>query len=100
MPGLRGLPRQRRSHLRAAGRHEPHPGGPANRRRWVLGTPVYYAHLSGYLKLAIDRMYSLWTTEGGWRLGLTGKRRGAVVVVQADAEEETPQKVADYLFPC
>ena len=64
---------------------------------WVLGTPVYYSHLSGHLKLAIDRMYSFWTTEGGWKLGLTGKRRGAVVVVQADAEEETPRAVADYL---
>jgi multimeric flavodoxin WrbA len=64
---------------------------------WVLGTPVYYAELSGYLKLAIDRMYSFWTTEGGWVLGLTGKRRGAVIAVQADTEEATPAKVADYL---
>jgi multimeric flavodoxin WrbA len=64
---------------------------------WVLGTPVYYAHLSGYLKTAIDRMYSLWTTEGGWQLGLPGTRRGAVVVVQADPEKETPAKVADYV---
>jgi multimeric flavodoxin WrbA len=64
---------------------------------WVLGTPVYYAHLSGYLKTAIDRMYSLWTTEGGWQLGLSGTRRGAVVVVQADPEKETPAKVADYV---
>lgn len=64
---------------------------------WVLGTPVYYAHLSGYLKIAIDRMYSFWTTEGGWQLALPGTRRGAVVVVQADPEQETPTKVADYV---
>ena len=64
---------------------------------WVLGTPVYYAQLSGYMKLAIDRMYSFWTTQGGWQLGLSGARRGAVIVVQADPEQETPSRVADYL---
>jgi multimeric flavodoxin WrbA len=65
---------------------------------WVLGTPVYHAHVSGTLKRVIDRMYAFYTNEGGdWRLGLEGRRAGAVVVVQADAERETPRRVAEYL---
>lgn len=64
---------------------------------WVLGTPVYYNHVSGTLKVVIDRLYSFYTTEGGWRLGLPGTRQGAVVVVQADPGPEVPTRVADYL---
>jgi len=65
---------------------------------WVIGTPVYHAHVTGTLKRVIDRLYAFYTTEGGgWRLGLPGRRRGATVVVQADAERETPRRVAEYL---
>ncbi len=65
---------------------------------WVFGTPVYHAHVTGTLKNVIDRMYAFYTTEGGeWRLGLEGRRCGAVIVVQADPEEETPRRVAEYL---
>lgn len=65
---------------------------------WVFGTPVYHANVTGTLKRVIDRMYAFYTNEGGeWRLGLEGKRCGAVVVVQADAEQETPRRVAEYL---
>lgn len=65
---------------------------------WVFGTPVYHAHLTGTLKRVIDRLYAFFTNEGGrWRLGLEGRRRGAIIVVQADPERETPQRVADYL---
>jgi multimeric flavodoxin WrbA len=65
---------------------------------WVLGTPVYHGHVTGTLKRVIDRFYAFYTTEGGeWRLGLTEQRCGAVIVVQADAERETPTRVAEYL---
>jgi multimeric flavodoxin WrbA len=65
---------------------------------WVLGTPVYHAHITGTLKRVIDRLYTFYTTEGGeWRLGLEGERRGAVIVVQADPEQETPLRAAEYL---
>ena len=65
---------------------------------WVFGTPVYHAHVTGTLKRVIDRMYAFYTTESGeWRLGLEGTRCGAVIVVQADAEQETPRRVAEYL---
>ncbi len=65
---------------------------------WVFGTPVYHAHVTGTLKRVIDRMYAFYTNEGGeWRLGLEGRRCGAVIVVQADAEHETPERVAEYL---
>lgn len=65
---------------------------------WVLGTPVYHAHVTGTLKRVIDRLYAFYTNEGGeWRLGLEGQRRGATIVVQADPEEQTPQRVAEYL---
>ncbi len=65
---------------------------------WVLGTPVYHAHVTGTLKRVIDRFYAFYTSEGGeWRLGLTEQRRGAVIVVQADPEPETPRRVAEYL---
>lgn len=65
---------------------------------WVFGTPVYHANVTGTLKRVIDRMYAFYTNEGGeWRLGLEGRRCGAVIVVQADAEQETPLRVAEYL---
>ncbi|HUU55430.1 MAG TPA: NAD(P)H-dependent oxidoreductase [Armatimonadota bacterium] len=65
---------------------------------WVFGTPVYHAHVTGTLKRVIDRMYAFYTTESGeWQLGLEGRRCGAVIVVQADAEQETPRRVAEYL---
>jgi|GEM_PF-338685 len=65
---------------------------------WVFGTPVYHAHISGTLKRVIDRMYAFYTNEGGqWRLGLEGRRCGAVVAVQAEAEPETPKRVTEYL---
>ena len=65
---------------------------------WVFGTPVYHANVTATLKRVIDRMYAFYTNEGGeWRLGLEGRRLGAVIVVQADAEQETPRRVAEYL---
>lgn len=65
---------------------------------WVLGSPVYHAHITGTLKRVIDRLYAFYTNQGGeWRLGLQGNRRGLVIVVQADPEIETPRRVAEYL---
>ncbi len=64
---------------------------------WVLATPVYFWHVSASMKLAIDRFFSFFTTEGGWQLALPGEQRGAVIVVQADADRETPERVAEYL---
>jgi multimeric flavodoxin WrbA len=64
---------------------------------WVLATPVYFWSVSGPMKLAIDRFFSFFTEQGGWQLALPGERRGAVLVVQADPDQEVPDKVAGYL---
>ncbi len=64
---------------------------------WVFGCPVYFWNVAAPLKRVIDRLYAFYTEEGGWHLGLEGKRRGAVIVVQADAEQETPRRNADYI---
>lgn len=65
---------------------------------WVFGTPIYHMHVTATLKRVIDRLYAFYTTEGErLRLGLEGRRRGAVIVVQADPDCETPQSVAEYL---
>ena len=64
---------------------------------WVLATPVYFMSVSGPMKLAIDRCYSFFTEQGGWQLALPGERRGAVIVVQADPDQEVPDKVVAHL---
>lgn len=64
---------------------------------WVFATPIYFWHVTASMKRVIDRLYAFYTEEGGWRLGLEGKRRGAVIVVQADSGKETPEQVATYL---
>ncbi len=64
---------------------------------WVFGAPVYFWNVAAPLKRVIDRLYAFYTEEGGWHLGLEGSRRGAVIVVQADAEQETPKRNADYI---
>lgn len=64
---------------------------------WVFGCPVYFWNVAAPLKRVIDRLYAFYTEEGGWHLALEGKRRGAVVVVQADAEQETPRRNAEYI---
>ncbi len=64
---------------------------------WVLATPVYFWHVTAPMKRVIDRLYAFFTEEGGWRLGLEGKRRGGVIVVQADPGGGTPERVASYL---
>jgi multimeric flavodoxin WrbA len=64
---------------------------------WVLATPVYFWHVSGSMKLAVDRFFSFFTDQPEWRLALPGARRGAVIVVQADADQETPDRIAEYL---
>jgi multimeric flavodoxin WrbA len=64
---------------------------------WVFATPVYFWSVSAPMKRVIDRLYAFYTEEGGWRLGLEGTRKGAVIVVQADPDRETPERVAEYL---
>lgn len=64
---------------------------------WVFGCPVYFWNVAAPLKRVIDRLYAFYTEDGGWHLGLEGKRRGAVIVVQAEPEQETPRRNADYL---
>jgi multimeric flavodoxin WrbA len=64
---------------------------------WVFASPVYFWHVSAPMKRVIDRLYACYTEEGGWRLGLEGTRKGAVIVVQADPDQETPAGVAKYL---
>ncbi len=64
---------------------------------WVFGGPIYFWNISGSLKRVIDRLYAFYTEEGGWHLGLEGTRKGAVIVVQADGEQETPKRMAEYL---
>ena len=64
---------------------------------WVFATPVYFWHLNAAMKRVIDRLFACYTSEGGWRLGWEGARRGAVIAVQADPDATVPQQVAAYL---
>ncbi|MGD0112176.1 MAG: flavodoxin family protein [Armatimonadota bacterium] len=64
---------------------------------WVFAAPVYFWNVSAPMKRVIDRLYAFYTEEGGWHVGLEGTRKGGVIVVQADAEEETPKRMAEYM---
>jgi len=62
---------------------------------WVLATPVYFGHVASPLKRVIDRFFAFYTLEDGWHAAIGNNRRGAVIVVQADAS--SPMYVANYL---
>jgi len=64
---------------------------------WVFAAPVYFWNVTAPMKRVIDRLYAFYTEEGGWHLGLEGTRKGGVIVVQADAEQERPKRMAEYL---
>lgn len=52
---------------------------------WVIGTPVYMGHVSGQLKLLLDRMYGFTGPNGEKRLP-AGKK--VVVAITQEADEE------------
>jgi multimeric flavodoxin WrbA len=64
---------------------------------WVFAAPVYFWNVAAPMKRVVDRLYAFYTEDGGWHLGLEGTRKGAVIVVQADGEQETPKRLAEYL---
>jgi multimeric flavodoxin WrbA len=64
---------------------------------WVLGTPVYWFHVSAHLKAVIDRLYALFTFDGDYHCRLTTARRGLAVVVQEAETDEEAREVAAYL---
>jgi len=64
---------------------------------WVLGTPVYFFHVSAHLKAVIDRLYALFSYDGDYHRRLTGNRRGLAVVVQEAETDEEAREVAAYL---
>jgi len=64
---------------------------------WVLGTPVYWFHVSAHLKAVIDRLYALFSFDGDYHRRLAGNRRGLAVVVQEAETDEEGREVASYL---
>ncbi len=64
---------------------------------WVLGTPVYFSHVSGQLKQVIDRFYAFFSWDGRYHLRLTGRRRGIAVVVQEAKSDEEARRIAGLL---
>jgi len=64
---------------------------------WVMGTPVYWFHVSAHLKAVIDRLYALFTFDGEYHRRLEGERRGVAVVVQEARNDEGAREVAAYL---
>src|SRR5574340_1144701 len=63
----------------------------------VLAGAIYFWNVSAPLKRVIDRLYAFYTEEGGWHMGLEGTRKGVSIIVQADEEEESPKRLAEYV---
>lgn len=62
---------------------------------WAIGTPIYMGHVSGQLKLCLDRMYGFMGPNRTNRLP-SGKR-AVVVVTQGVSDENQYKHVAEQL---
>ena len=60
---------------------------------WILGTPVYMGHMTGQLKLLLDRTYGY--LAPGFVLRLPEGKRGVAVLTQGRKELDAYQGVAD-----
>lgn len=61
---------------------------------WIIGTPVYMGHVSGQLKLLMDRMYGFMGPDRENRIP-PGKK--VVVAITQGASEQYHGELADYL---
>ena len=60
---------------------------------WIIGTPVYMGHMTGQLKLLLDRTYGY--LAPGFVLRLPKGKKGVAVLTQGRKEPDAYQSLAD-----
>jgi multimeric flavodoxin WrbA len=63
---------------------------------WVIGTPIYMGHVSGQLKLCLDRVYGFMGPNRANRLP-PGKK-AVIAITQGMQDPEAYKNVAELLF--
>jgi multimeric flavodoxin WrbA len=65
----------------------------------VVGCPVYMYHVSGQMKLLVDRMYSFWEDleDGSYRPALPGGKRFALVTSQGHPDPARYERAMRWL---
>jgi multimeric flavodoxin WrbA len=61
---------------------------------WILGTPVYMGHITGQMKLLLDRTYGY--LAPGFVLKLPAGKRGVAVITQGRREPDAYRNVIEF----